>query len=348
MSKIASKLSKSGVANQVSKLVTAHRKREGGGFIVRRSFPGHHIDMVDPFLMIDHLGPVEYGPGEAIGAPDHPHRGFETVTYIIEGEWQHKDSQGNSGNLKTGDVQWMSAASGVVHSEMPSERMYKEGGRFHGFQIWVNLPARAKMSRPKYQDVDSKDIPYAYSKDGLTSIKVIAGKAEGVLSTISTHTPIYMFDLRMKPGAEPYLLRIPREMNAVIYNYDTQDLLVGIEERVVGESQLARLDLSVSGIKGTAAGEPGKAEEEDDDSNMQVVPLRLPEGANKPAGILVLAGVPLNEEVARYGPFVMNTDEELYKAIRDFQTGQFGKIDGEEERYRQTQEARKKDSSKQL
>ena len=144
---------------EVNRIVAAHRQREGGGFIVRRPVPSLGIDLVDPFLLIDEMGPAEYGPGEALGAPDHPHRGFETVTYMLEGEFEHEDSAGHRGAMQAGDVQWMTAGAGIVHSEMPSQRIRDQGGRVHGFQIWVNLPARLKMTRPRYQEVPGSEHP---------------------------------------------------------------------------------------------------------------------------------------------------------------------------------------------
>src|SRR6188768_3475345 len=152
---------------EVSRVVTAHRQEEGAGFIVRRPLPSMSLTVADPFLLIDEMGPVDYGPGEAVGAPDHPHRGFETVTYMLAGEFEHEDSAGHRGVLHAGDVQWMTAGAGIVHSEMPSRRLREEGGRVHGFQIWVNLPSRLKLSRPRYQEVPAASIPSASSDDGL-------------------------------------------------------------------------------------------------------------------------------------------------------------------------------------
>src|SRR5215813_5500745 len=149
----------------VENLVTAHHQTEGAGFVVRRPLPTVGLDLVDPFLLIDEMGPVEYGPGEAVGAPDHPHRGFETVTYMLDGELEHEDSAGHRGALSAGDVQWMTAGAGIVHSEEPSKRLRERGGRVHGFQIWVNLPAKLKMTRPRYQEVDRAHIPSAESDD---------------------------------------------------------------------------------------------------------------------------------------------------------------------------------------
>src|SRR3954470_4320481 len=151
---------------EVSRVVTAHRQEEGAGFIVRRPLPSMSLTEADPFLLIDEMGPVEYGPGEAIGAPDHPHRGFETVTYILEGAGEHEDSAGHRGRLGPGDGQWMTAGAGIVHSEEPSPDVRDKGGRAHGFQIWVNLPARLKMTKPRYQEVQAARIPRAQTADG--------------------------------------------------------------------------------------------------------------------------------------------------------------------------------------
>src|SRR5712671_6364898 len=179
---------------EVTKVTTAHRQSEGGGFIVRRPFPGAELDSVDPFLLLDEMGPVDYAPGEAVGAPDHPHRGFETVTYVLEGEMEHEDSAGHRGKLGPGDVQWMTAGAGVIHSEMPSRRIREEGGRVHGFQIWVNLPRKLKMTRPRYQEVPASRIPEATSKDGHATVRVIAGEALSVGAVIDTRTPIVYQD----------------------------------------------------------------------------------------------------------------------------------------------------------
>src|SRR5436305_4381463 len=185
---------------EVSRVTTAHRQSEGGGFIVRRPFPGAEIDSVDPFLLLDEMGPVDYAPGAAVGAPDHPHRGFETVTYVLAGEFEHEDSAGHRGKLRAGDVQWMTAGAGIVHSEMPSRRMREEGGRVHGFQIWVNLPRRDKMMRPRYQEVAGARLPVATAPNA--SVRVIAGEALGVKAVIDTRTPIVYQDWTLEPGAD--------------------------------------------------------------------------------------------------------------------------------------------------
>jgi redox-sensitive bicupin YhaK (pirin superfamily) len=163
------------MSRKIENIVTAHRQLEGAGFVVRRPFPSPNLSLVDPFLLLDEMGPMEYAPGEAVGAPDHPHRGFETVTYMLDGEFEHEDSAGHRGLIGPGDVQWMTAGGGVVHSEEPSQRIREQGGKVHGFQLWVNLPARDKMMTPRYQEVPASGIPIATSADGLARVRVIAG-----------------------------------------------------------------------------------------------------------------------------------------------------------------------------
>ncbi|KAJ2502410.1 hypothetical protein GGH96_001073 [Coemansia sp. RSA 1972] len=306
------------ILKQVSRVITAHRQREGGGFMVRRPLPSGSLDYADPFLMLDHLGPVHYEPGEAVGAPDHPHRGFETVTYVLEGGFEHHDSHGNHGVLSPGYVQWMTAGSGVIHSEMPTEELLKKGGNFHGFQIWVNLPAKDKMIRPRYQDVPPENIPWFESTDKQTKIKVIAGEVEDVKANIDTHTPIYFLDLRT---TGKYSLNIPEGMDAMVYNYHPATILVGQEKTKVEESQLAVLKTQGQSVEFEAA------EEASDGSG------------KKEARVLVLAGTPIGEKIARYGPFVMNTDDELRQAMVDMRSGKFGEISGSFERMRKTDEA---------
>src|SRR5690242_20104976 len=203
----------------VAQVIHSHRQSEGGGFIVRRPFPSAKVPAIDPFLLIDEMGPADYAPGQAVGAPDHPHRGFETVTYLLEGEFEHEDSAGHRGRLAPGDIQWMTAGRGVIHSEMPSARVRRDGGRVHGFQVWVNLPARDKMMAPRYQDVTRDALPVARTPDGLASVKVIAGTALGVAARVQTRTPILYFDVTLKPGAR-VTLDVPRDFNVGVYVYD--------------------------------------------------------------------------------------------------------------------------------
>jgi len=287
----------------VQKLITAHHQREGGGFVVRRPFPTAGLEMVDPFLMLDEMGPVAYGPGEAIGAPDHPHRGFETITYILDGEVEHKDSAGHRGVIRPGGVQWMTAGSGVVHSEMPTERLRREGGRMHGFQIWLNLPRTQKMTPPRYQERDAEQIPTAVSDDGLARATVIAGEALGVKASITTHTPIHYHHWRLAPGASVET-GLPAGLGAFVYVFEGA-AVIGPDGVTAGEGQVAMLA--------------------DGDS----VRLSVPADAAAGAQLLLLAGQPLNEPVARYGPFVMNAPGEIRQAILDFQQGRMGRISAE-------------------
>src|SRR5579875_1749902 len=181
------------------RIVPAQRFVEGGGFVVHRPFPVQGLSHLDPFLLIDEMGPVTYAPGEAIGAPDHPHRGFETVTYIIDGAMQHEDSHGHRGEIRSGDVQWMTAGAGVIHSEMPADDVMARGGLMHGFQIWVNLPKEKKMTQPRYQEYTAAGLPVV-ERDG-TWMRVIAGEAGDVRSPIETTVPTTMIHVKQRAGA---------------------------------------------------------------------------------------------------------------------------------------------------
>jgi quercetin 2,3-dioxygenase len=285
---------------EVSRRVTAHRQEEGAGFIVRRPLPSMSLALADPFLLIDELGPIDYAPGEALGAPDHPHRGFETVSYILSGELEHEDSAGHKGVLRAGDVQWMTAGAGIIHSEMPARSLQEAGGRVHGFQIWVNLPAKLKMTRPRYQEVVAAKIPTAATSDGLARVRIVAGEALGERAVIDTLTPIVYQDWSLSPGGD-VTLPLAAEQQALVYVFEG-DARIGDQGTAIADGQLAVL----------AAGDS--------------VRLRAAEGATKPTRMLLLAGVPLNEPVARYGPFVMNTQQELQQAFRDYQSGKMGEI----------------------
>ena len=288
-------------ARPVVEVVTGIRTLEGAGFPVRRPFPTAGLLQVDPFLLLDHLGPVQWGPGEGVGAPDHPHRGFETVTYLLSGEMEHKDSVGHRGRLGPGDVQWMTAGAGVVHSELPSARFMRAGGVMHGFQIWVNLPVRDKMTRPRYQDIPAARIPAAASGDGKIKVRVIAGAALGKSAVIETHTPIIYLHFTLAPGAE-VVQPVPQDHNALVYVF-AGEARAGDERRTVREGQLARF------------------------GGGEAVRLAAAPDAAAPAQLLLLAGRPLNEPIARHGPFVMNTQQEIVQAIRDYQEGRMGKIE---------------------
>ena len=264
---------------------------------MRRPVPTQGLDTVDPFLLLDEMGPVDYAPGEAVGAPDHPHRGFETITYMLEGEFEHEDSAGHRGTLRPGDVQWMTAGAGIVHSEMPSRGIQEKGGRVHGFQIWVNLPARLKMTRPRYQEVAAKEIPEARTEDGRARVRVVAGEALGARAVIDTHIPIVYQDWTIDKGAD-VSVALSREQQAMAYVF-WGSVLVGNDGKEIRDGQLALF----------GAGD--------------AVRFRGAEGGGR---LLLLAGVPTREPVARYGPFVMNTQEELRQAVHDYQSGRMGEI----------------------
>jgi quercetin 2,3-dioxygenase len=288
------------MTRKVERVITAHRQLEGGGFVVRRPFPTGGLDLVDPFLLLDEMGPADYAPGEAVGAPDHPHRGFETVTYMLEGAFEHEDSAGNRGTIAAGDVQWMTAGRGVVHSEMPTQAIREKGGRVHGFQVWVNLKARDKMIAPRYQEVPSAGIPEATSPDGLARVRVIAGEALGVRAVIDTHTPIVYQDWTLRSGAsveQP----IPKGQNALVYVFEGS-AEIGSEKTPLADGQLGLLGAGSS------------------------VRLTVRAGAKDGARLLLLACQPLGEPVARYGPFVMNTEAEIRRAFIDFRSGSLGEI----------------------
>src|SRR5215213_4325534 len=186
----------------VTKVFTARTAQDGDGVDLRRAFPGVTLSDIDPFLLLDQMGPTKFSPGDARGFPPHPHRGFETVTYLLSGEMQHRDSWGNHGVLRPGDVQWMTAGSGLVHSEMPGETLVREGGTLHGFQLWINLPRRDKMIAPRYQDTISDRIPVARSGDGRVEVKVIAGESLGTKGVIDTRIPILYLHATLAPRAE--------------------------------------------------------------------------------------------------------------------------------------------------
>jgi redox-sensitive bicupin YhaK (pirin superfamily) len=247
------------------------------------------------------MGPQDLAPGEAKGAPDHPHRGFETVTYLLAGRMEHKDSQGHAGKLTPGDVQWMTAGAGVVHSEMPEREFASNGGRLHGFQLWVNLPRRDKLMKPRYQEIPATQIPTAQSADGLVSVRVIAGEALGAHATIETRTPIIYLHLTLQPGGR-IAHRLPDGYNAFAY------VIEGEGRFGSGEETAKRGQMVMFAPDGEA---------------ILIAPT---ERAGAQLDVLLIAGAPLGEEIARYGPFVMNTREEIYQAIEDYRSGRMGAI----------------------
>lgn len=287
----------------VSKIVTAPSQMEGAGFRVRRPFP--HVDFrdSDPFLMLDHLGAVEYAPGEAKGAPWHPHRGFETVTYVMDGAFEHHDSIGGGGLIANGGTQWMTAGAGILHDEMPPEWLVQNGGLFHGSQLWVNLPASLKMTPPRYQDISADKVVLLSSDDGGTLLRLIAGDLDGHEGPGSTWTPIVYIHASVSAGSQ---LQIPwrSDFNALAYVLSGSGG-AGTEQTPFREGQLA-----VFG--------PGEA--------LSIQADQDQDSASPALELLLLGGRPLREPIASYGPFVMNTREEILKAIEDYKKGRLGTI----------------------
>ena len=269
----------------VKMIAPTHTVLEGGGFKVRR--PSSMGQLMSPFLLLDEMGPMEYGPGEAVGAPSHPHRGFETVTYMLAGEMEHEDSAGNSGKITPGDVQWMTAGRGVVHSEMPSEKMMEQGGLMHGFQIWVNLPAKDKMMPPRYQELSSSESP-TVEKDGIW-VRVIAGESLGVSSSIDTVITITYLHVKMNQGSN-LLQKINHGLNTMVYVFKGS---VIIDSKKVEDGSLAILT-------------------DGDEIHLS---------AEENTEFLILAGPEINEPISRYGPFVMNTRAEIIQAVDDYNSG---------------------------
>ncbi|HEX6719471.1 MAG TPA: pirin family protein [Pyrinomonadaceae bacterium] len=285
----------------VAGIVSSIQTLEGGGFLVRRPFPKASFSDFDPFLLLDEMGPMDVAPGEAKGAPDHPHRGFETVTYMLSGDMEHRDSSGHAGRLRSGDVQWMTAGAGVVHAEMPSAEFMRTGGRMHGFQLWVNLPHRDKMIKPRYQEIPSSQIPKATSPDGLVSVSVIAGEAMGAKAVIETRTPIVYLHYRLEPGGvatQP----LSHDYNVFAYVVNGAGLF-GAEREHGTDGQMLMFAPDGDNVR-----------------------IENPADAKAALEILLIAGVPLNEPIARYGPFVMNTEAEIHQAFEDYRRGRMGVI----------------------
>jgi hypothetical protein len=276
---------------------------EGEGFPVRRAFAGVDQRDLDPFVHMDQMGEVEYAPGEPKGTPWHPHRGFETVTYMIDGTFQHQDSTGGGGLITDGATQWMTAGAGILHIEAPPERLVASGGLFHGIQLWVNLPSAEKLVPPRYQDLESDRVVLLSSPDGGALVRVIAGDAGGHRGPGVTHTPITMVHATISPGAR---LRMPwpADFNALVYVLAGQGT-VGPEGRPFETGQLATLGAG-GALTITAA-----AKQESRAPNLEV---------------LLIGGRPIREPVAWAGPFVMNNRAEIVRAFEDYQSGRMGTI----------------------
>lgn len=297
----------SSIVRPVERVVTGRRTLEGAGFPVCRPFPGEvPPETTDPFLLLDHLGAVEYAPGEAKGAPWHPHRGFETVTYIIDGAFEHHDSTGGGGLITDGSTQWMTAGAGILHDEMPTEELVAKGGLFHGTQLWVNLPQSLKWTPPRYQDIKAKEVALLASDDGGALVRVIAGDLVGHTGPGATWTPITYVHASISPGAQ---LDVPwrADFNALVYVLSGSGT-VGAEARPISEGQLA--------IFG-----PGNA--------VRVQASSQPDRRSPTLEVLLLGGLPLREPVVFYGPFVMNTTDEIAQAVADYRAGRMGTIPAE-------------------
>jgi len=287
----------------VVSVTTAPSGLEGEGFPVRRAFAGVDLRALDPFIHMDQMGEVEYAPGEPKGTPWHPHRGFETVTYMIDGEFQHSDSNGGGGLITNGDTQWMTAGAGILHIEVPPEYLVASGGLFHGFQLWVNLPKAQKFVAPRYQDIRAGKVKLLASPDGGALLRVIAGEIEGHTGPGSTYTPITLVHATLSPGAAVSVPWRP-DFNALVYVMSGRGT-VGAEARPIQMGQLA-----VFG--------PGDA---------ITLAAEAAQDSRSPAmDVLVLGGRPIREPVAAYGPFVMNTRAELVQAFEDYQAGRLGSI----------------------
>ena len=270
----------------------------GDGFPVRSLFSYRtHGERLSPFLLLDYAGPAKFPPAErprGVGA--HPHRGFETVTIVYQGEVSHRDSTGQGGTIGPGDVQWMTAGAGILHEEFHSARFTSTGGPLEMVQLWVNLPARHKMTRPGYQAIVAQDIPQLALPDDAGSVRVIAGEYDGRKGPARTFTPMNVWDVRLKPGGVARLDQPDGWNTAVVVLHGT--VMVN-DDKIVREAQMVVLDREGTG---------------------------LTIEANNEAVLLLLAGEPIDEPIVGYGPFVMNSREEIEQALRDFQSGHFGEI----------------------
>ncbi len=291
------------VGRSVKSVTTGPTGYEGEGFPVRRAFGGVDLADLDPFIHLDQMGEVEYAPGEPKGTPWHPHRGFETVTYMIDGTMEHQDSHGGGGVITNGDTQWMTAGSGILHIEAPPEELVVSGGLFHGFQLWVNLPESDKFLAPSYQDLSAEQVTLLTTHDGGTLVRLIAGDLSGHVGPGSTHTPIVLLHATLSPGAR---IEVPwrRDFNALAYVLNGRGSFG--PERYPAEAG----NLAVFGAGDT----------------LTISADEQQESRSPTMDVLVLGGQPIREPIAWAGPFVMNTRAELVTAYEDFQAGRLGQI----------------------
>jgi redox-sensitive bicupin YhaK (pirin superfamily) len=287
----------------VVSVTSAPSSFEGEGFPVKRAFAGVDLALLDPFIHLDQMGEVEYAPGEPKGTPWHPHRGFETVTYMIDGVMDHQDTNGGGGSITDGDTQWMTAGSGLLHIETPPEWLVARGGLFHGFQLWVNLPGEMKMTAPRYQDIRGSEVRLLRSHDGGALLRVIAGEVDGHAGPGTTHTPITLVHATLEPGAR---LELPwrSDFNALAYVLNGQGT-VGANQRPISPHQLA--------VYGGG-------------DHLVLTAGERQESRSPAMDVLILGGRPIRQPVAWYGPFVMNTRAEVFQAVEDFNAGRLGVI----------------------
>jgi quercetin 2,3-dioxygenase len=291
-------------ARRVSQVIHSHRQLEGAGFEISRPFPGTvPASVTTPFILLDHLGPQLNGPGEAVGAPWHPHRGFETVTYILDGEVAHHDTNGGGGVIGAGDTQWMTAGAGILHDELPTERVYREGGPSHGVQLWVNLPAALKFAPPRYQAITANSLTLLSSPDGGSLVRLIAGTVGGHDGPGATHTPITYLHATITRDAELVFPWNPA-YTAMVFVLTGQGT-VGPERRPIADDDLAILG---------------------DGDRITIRADSTISGGHDALDVLVLGGMPIDEPVTQYGPFVMNTRAEIVQAIDDYNAGRLGTI----------------------
>ena len=291
------------VQRPVRSVTTAPSGLEGEGFPVRRAFAGVDLADLDPFIHMDQMGEVEYAPGEPKGTPWHPHRGFETVTYMLDGVFEHSDSNGGGGTIIDGDTQWMTAGSGLLHIEKPPEWLVESGGLFHGLQLWVNLPRSMKWAAPRYQDLRGGDVGLVTTSDAGALVRVIAGDVGGHAGPGSTHTPMTMVHATLAPSAQVRLPWRP-DFNALVYVLAGNGT-VGTAKQPIRTGQLAVLGAGDVVELAAAAGQ---------------------ETRSAMLEVIVLGGKPIREPVAWAGPFVMNTRAEVITAFEDFQAGRMGRI----------------------
>jgi len=282
---------------KINRVINSQRTTEGGGFKVRRPFPTSEVEDIDPFLLLDEMGPSDYAPHKALGAPSHPHRGFETVTYLMDGAMVHEDSIGTRAVIKNGGVQWMTAGSGVIHSELPTDDMLALGGRMHGFQLWVNLPADRKMIPPRYQGYEADELTQVKLANG-GLIKIVAGEVHGVTGPVETTSPMTYAHAVMQPN------------DSINWSPDaTHTALVHVFAGAVSVNG-TKFESGQMVVFERSAGE---------------IRIEADVESDETAQLLIIGGAPLNEPIVRYGPFVMNTRQQIVDAVTDYQAGRLVK-----------------------